>query len=69
MTNIITPTITPKINHSGITDQDPITTTTLMKDGSIVQVDLDNLPEFWDVNKNNIQTQKFIPRRSRSSNK
>jgi hypothetical protein len=46
-----------------------IITTTLMKDGTEAQVNLDDLPEFLAANKDNIQTQKFTPRRPRVNTK
>jgi len=48
---------------------DAVKTTALMKDGTTVQVEIDNLPEFWATNKDNIQPQKFTPRRLRANNK
>ena len=44
-------------------------TTALMKDGTTVQVEVDKLADFWATNKDNIQTQKFIPRRPRANSK
>jgi len=44
-----------------------INTSTLMKDGTEVQVNLDDLPRFVVANRGNIQTQKIIPRRVRAN--
>jgi hypothetical protein len=48
---------------------DAVITETLMKDGSTIQVEVDKLAEFWAAKKENIQPQKFSPRRPRANSK
>jgi hypothetical protein len=48
---------------------DAVMTTAVMKDGSMVPVEVDKLAEFWAAKKENIQPQKFSPRRPRANSK
>jgi len=48
-------------------EDDVLMTEALMKDGTTVQVEVNKLHEFWAINKDNIQTQKFTPRGKRRS--
>jgi len=57
------------ILDSIVKDQDTLLTTALMKDGSAREVEVDNLPEFWATEIDNIEPQQFTPRRSRVSSK
>jgi hypothetical protein len=65
MTNITITSSEPEVNYQGDGDM----TTVLMKNGATVQVDIDDLSEFWSANKDNIQLQKFIPRRPRANSR
>lgn len=57
------------VPNSAIKNQDTLLTTAIMKDGTIREVAVDDLPEFLATELDNIQPQKFSPRRPRISSK
>jgi hypothetical protein len=62
-------TNTIPVLDSVVKNQDTLITTALMKDGSIREIEVDNLPEFWATEIENIKPQQFTPRRPRVSSK